>query len=149
MTQVKDKLKKRNHGKTLRVLRIATDLTQQVLGEMVGMNQKKIYQLETEEHIPKETLKIFSDFFGVSIDFFDKFNFEDAAKSILNTNNISNDSSSQNSFNTATEQEIIFNNESPKLYELYEARIRDAEELGRLKEQVKHLHAELALYKEK
>lgn len=39
-------------------------------------------------------------------------------------------------------EEVNYNQESPKLYELYEARIEDAKIIGELRERVRHLEEE-------
>ncbi|MDU1891469.1 MAG: helix-turn-helix transcriptional regulator [Dysgonomonas sp.] len=150
MSEIQDTPQKIDHGKVLRVLRVGKKLTQKQLAHHVNMSQSKICNLECEKIIPKEDLEVLAQYFKVSVEFFDMFNFEDAANYLNyhdNENTITtSDSSKVEEVNTANEiEKVITNNyyESEKVQELFNLRIEDAKTIGRLEEKVSFLEKEI------
>jgi len=139
MTDIAEKIKRKGRGKNLRVLRTAADLTQDALAELTGISTKTIRKYESEDEIPDDKLELFAKALEVPVNFFDRFNFKDAMEHFSNINNFNaNDSSTQNGVNNnADEQEITNNFESPKLHEIYSARIEDAKTIGVLEERLR------------
>ena len=83
-----DSKKKRCDGKNLRVLRNWNGWSQKEVGEKLSMSQTQIFDLELKDVIEEDTLKKFGELYGVSVDFFKKFNLEEvASKYSVSTNN--------------------------------------------------------------
>lgn len=141
MTEIAEKMKKKSHGRTLRVLRNGADLTQEALADLTGLSQKTIWRLETEDIIPQDKLQIFANVFGVSVEFFDKFSFADADKNFVYNNHASNSDNATEI--SANEQENITIHNPDSASDLKEA----YQTIGDLREQIGILKTENKMLK--
>ncbi|PXV62386.1 helix-turn-helix protein [Dysgonomonas alginatilytica] len=117
---------KPHHGFNVMIKRKRRHMSQDALGEKLGMFQGQVSMLESQETIEDETLEKIAEVLECPISELRDFDIDKAmnANSVINSNNTNNDSA--NSYSGINQ---TINNISPEIIELYKTILQEEKDL--------------------